>query len=314
MNNNEHFLWVEKYRPLTINSCILPQDIKDVCNGFVAQGQIPNMIMAGGAGTGKTSLCYAIARELNADVLFINCSLETGVDVVRTKLTQFSSSMSLEGNLKIVILDEVERASSAFQDALKSFQEQFAKNTRFLMTTNNIHKVIEPIISRCTTIEFKINNTEKPKLASQLFKRLKTILDENSVEFEPKVLQSLILKFYPDNRKIINNLQRYSATGSCVDIGILASLSNDSVSELSGFLKAKDFTSIRKWVANNDNDEPSALFRALYDKIVTEMKPSSIPEAVLILSKYSYQSCLVVDHQLNNCACFVEIMSSCEWA
>jgi DNA polymerase III delta prime subunit len=314
MSNNEHFLWVEKYRPLTINDCILPQEIKDVCNGFVAQGQIPNMIMAGGAGTGKTSLCYAIARELNGDVLFINCSLETGVDVIRTKLTQFASSMSLEGNLKIVILDEVERASSAFQDALKSFQEQFAKNTRFLMTTNNINKVIAPIISRCTTIEFKVTSAEKPKLASQLFKRLKIILDENSVEFNPKVLQTLILKYYPDNRKIINNLQRYSATGSCVDIGILSSLSNDVISDLVGFLKAKDFTSIRKWVSNNDNDEPSALFRALYEKLAIELKPSSIPEVVLILSKYSYQSTSCIDHQLNNCACFVEIMSSCDFS
>jgi DNA polymerase III delta prime subunit len=313
MSNNSEYLWSQRYRPATIADCILPDSIKSVLQGFVEQQNVPNILLAGGAGTGKTTAAYALCNEIGADVLFINASNENGIDIIRDKLTKFASSVSLDGNLKVVILDEAERGTGAFQDALKSFMETFSKNTRFILTTNNKNKLIDPIISRCTTIDFKIEKKEQPKLASQLFKRLKTILDENSIEFEPKVLQSLIIKYYPDNRKVINELQRYSATGSCIDVGILSSLSNDSVSELSGFLKAKDFTSIRKWVANNDNDEPSALFRALYERLVIELKPSSIPEAVLILSKYSYQSSFVVDHQLNNCACFVEIMSSVDF-
>ena len=312
-NNNDQFLWVEKYRPQTISDCILAQSLKDVFNGFISQSQIPHMLFSGSAGTGKTTVGYALAKELDADLLFINCSLNTGIDIIRTQIVQFASTASLDGNLKIVLLDEIERMSSAAQDSLKSTIEIFSKNTRFILTTNNKNKIIDPIISRCTTIEFKIEKAEQPKLASQLMKRLKLILEDNSIAYDSKVLQTLILKYFPDFRKTLNELQRYASNGSVIDVGILSSLSNDSVSDLTGFLKAKDFTSIRKWVANNDNDEPSALFRALYERLVTELKPSSIPEAVLILSKYSYQSCLVVDHQLNNCACFVEIMSSVDF-
>lgn len=313
MSNNSEFLWSQKYRPATIADCILPESIKTVLQGFVAQQNIPNILLAGGAGTGKTTAAYAICTEIGADVLFINASNENGIDVVREKLTKFASSASLDNNLKVVILDEAERGTGAFQDALKSFMETFSKNTRFILTTNNKNKLIDPLISRCTSIDFKIEKKEQPKLAGQLFKRLKVILDENSVEYEPKVLQSLILKYYPDNRKIINELQRYSASGSCIDIGVLASLSNNSINELVVALKGKDFTTVRKWVANNTEGEPSSLFRSLYERIVTDMQQSSIPEAVLILSKYSYQSCLVVDHELNNSACFVELMSSCNW-
>ena len=310
MSNVDQFLWVEKYRPQTINDCILPQSLKDIFNGFIAQTQIPHMLFSGSAGTGKTTVGHALARELDADLLFINCSLNTGIDIIRNQIVQFASTASLGGNLKIVLLDEIERMSSAAQDSLKSTIEIFSQNTRFILTSNNKNKIIDPIISRCTTIEFKIEKSEQPKLAAQLFKRLKVILGENNVEFDPKVLQSLIMKFYPDNRKIINELQRYSANGSCVDVGVLSSLSNTSIDELISYLKDKDFTKTRKWIANNNTEESTSLFRAIYDKCLTELQPQSVPEMVLILSKYSYQSCLCIDQELNNIAACVELMSS----
>ncbi|MDD4242798.1 MAG: AAA family ATPase [Bacilli bacterium] len=312
MNNNE-FLWSQRYRPTTIENCILPESIKSIFKGFINQGEIPNLLLAGGAGTGKTTSAYVLCNMIGADVLFINASNENGIDIVRNKLTQFASSVSLEGCLKVVILDEAERGTSAFQDALKSFMETFSENTRFILTTNNINKIIDPIISRCTTVNFKIEKSEQQKLAIQLMKRLELILIENSVQYDKKVLSQLILKYFPDFRKTINELQRYSVNGSIIDIGILSALSNTSIDELVKYLKEKDFTSARKWVANNNDGEPSALFRAIYDRCASDLQPTSIPEMILILAKYSYQSSLVVDHEINNMGCIVEIMSSCNF-
>ncbi len=312
MSNETEFLWSQRYRPQTINDCILPQATKTILNGFVEQGQIPNILFAGSAGTGKTTAAYAIANELGADVLFINASLDTGIDVVRTKLTQFASTTSLEGNLKIVILDEAERGSAAFQDGLKSFMETFSQNTRFILTTNNKNKIIDPIISRCTTIDFKIDNSEKQKLAIQLMKRLKMVLSENGIQFDPKILSEVILKYFPDFRRTINELQRYSA-GGIIDIGILSALSSDTIDELVGFLKNKDFKNARKWVANNSDVDSTDFFKSIYTKCLVDMRPESIPEMVLILAKYSFQSTLVLDHELNNIACLIELMGSCTW-
>lgn len=313
MNNKDQFLWVEKYRPQIISDCILSQSLKNIFNGFILQKQIPHMLFSGSAGTGKTSVGYALSNELDADLLFINCSLNTGIDVIRTQIMQFASTVSFGGNLKIILLDEIERMSSAAQDSLKSTIETFSENTRFILTTNNINKIIDPIISRCTTVNFKIEKQDQPKLAMLLMKRLELILIENSIEYDKKVVSQLIMKYFPDFRKTINELQRYAVNGSIIDVGILSALSNTSIDELIGYLKVKDFTSARKWIANNNDGEPSQLFRAIYDRCIVDMEPTYIPEAVLILAKYSYQSSLVIDHEINNMGCIVEIMSSCKF-
>jgi DNA polymerase III delta prime subunit len=312
-NNRNDFIWSQLYRPSTIEECILPESIKNVFRGFIAQGQTGNLLLAGGPGVGKTTIAYALANELQADVLFINCSLDTGVDTVRTKLQQFASTNSFSGNIKICILDEIERMSAAAQDSLKSFIEIFSQSTRFILTTNNQNKIISPIISRCTTIDFKFEAKDKPKLASQFFKRLKTILEENNVETDQKVLQTIVLKYFPDFRRTLNELQRYASQGSIVDVGILTSLSNDSIDELIEALKSKDFTKSRKWVAQHTDGEPSALYRAIFNKAITDMRQESFPELILILAKYGYQAALVTDYEINNIACLVEIMSSTHW-
>ena len=313
MSNDNEFLWSQKYRPSTINDAILPMSIKNDLLGFIKKQNVDNFIFDGPAGTGKTTAAYAIANEIGADVLFIQVPSESSIDLVRTKITSFGSTASLCGNLKIVILDEADRSTSAFQYGINTAIEAFSANTRFILTSNNINKIIPALISRCTPIHFKIEKKEQPKLAMQLMKRLQMILTENNVEFDNKVLQTIILKYFPDCRRVINELQRYSVNGSCIDVGILSSLSNTSVDELVVALKGKDFTTARKWIANNTEGEPSALFRAIYDSSIVNMQPSSIPEMILILAKYSYQSCLVVDHELNNMAAIVELMSSCSW-
>jgi len=309
---NEEFIWSQEYRPRTIDDCILPVELKNTFKSYIASGQLQNMLLAGSAGTGKTSAALALCDEIDADVLFINASLETGVDVVRTKLAQFTSTVSLQSKLKVIILDEVDRSSAQFQDSLKSFMETFSKNTRFILITNHKEKIIDPIQSRCALVEFKIPAKEKPKLAKQLLVRLKQILDEKNIEYDEKVIRELILKFFPDNRKIINELQRYSISGK-IDVGILVNFSDDTFRELVVLLKENNFPVLRKWVNDNSDIEPSMLFNKLYSTSKNYVEDTSIPELVLILSKYSYQSTLVVDHELNNIACFVEIMGGCSF-
>ena len=312
LKKNEEFIWSQNYRPRTIEECILPTEIKNIFKGFIASGQLQNMLLSGTACTGKTSAALALCDEIDVDVMFINASLETGVDTVRTKMAQFTSTVSLQSKLKVIILDEIDRSSAQFQDSLKSFMETFSKNTRFILTTNHKEKVIDPIQSRCTLIEFKIPANEKPRMAKELLVRLIQILDEKNIEYDKRVVSELIMKFFPDNRKIINELQRYSVSGK-IDVGILANFSDDAFRELTILLKENKFTDLRKWVNDNSDIEPSMLFNKLYSTSKNYVEDRSIPELVLILSKYSYQSALVVDHELNNIACFVEIMSSCSF-
>jgi len=313
ITNNNEYIWVEKYRPQTINDIILPDDIKNTLLSIVENGNIGNYIFNGTSGTGKTTAAYALCNEINADVLFIKTPSESSIDLLRTKLTQFASSVSLDGNLKVIILDEADRSNDHFQTALNTLIEAFSANTRFILTTNNIHRLIPALISRCKPIEFKIAKQEQPKLATQLLKRVQEILTENNIEFDKKVIQTLIIKYFPDCRRIINELQYYSSTGAIIDVGILANLSSDSLNEVIEFLKEKDFTKARKWVANNSNEDPLLLFKAIYNKSITAMKPESIPELVLILAKYGFQSTSVGDQEINNIACLVEIMSSTHW-
>lgn len=313
MSNNDEFLWIQKYRPSTIQECILSSNIKNQLQGYIDKDVIGNFIFYGSAGTGKTSAACAMCNEIGADVLFIKVPSESSIDLVRTKITAFGSTTSLDGNIKVVILDEADRSTSAFQYGINSAIESFSANTRFILTSNNINKIVPALISRCTPLQFKIEKKEQPKLATQFMKRLQLILVENNIEYDNNVVKSLIVKYFPDFRRTINELQLYSSTGSCIDIGILSSLTNTTLNELVVALKSKDFATARKWIANNTEGEPSALFKAIYDISITEMKPTSIPEMVLILAKYSYQSCLVVDHELNNMAAIVELMSACSW-
>lgn len=308
---SDAFLFVEKYRPTKIDDCILPSAVKTELKAYIASGEITNMIFAGSAGVGKTSLAKAIAAELGADVLYINMSNETGIDVVRNQIVQFASTASFEGNLKIVIGDEAERLSQNAQDSLKATQESFHKNTRFIFTTNNINKLIDPIKSRCNVFDFKIPEDEKKDLLAQMMKRCVEILRLENIEFDAKAIVALVQKNFPDFRKTLNELQRYSTYGK-IDAGILVTEAT-SFDELVGAMKTKKFADVRKWIARNADVDSSALYRYFYDSLTTLFEGKSIPNIILILAQYQHYATSVVDQEINNIACMVEIMGAAEW-
>lgn len=309
---NDQFLWVEKYRPQTIDDCILPTLVKGQAKGLIAQGQIQNLLFCGSAGTGKTTLAWAIAKELGADILYKNASSENGIDVLRTSIQQFASTVSLYGNKKIVILDEFDNASPDFQKALRAFIEQYAKNCRFIITANFKNRIIDPIHSRCAVIDFKIDNKEKPVLAAEFFKRVLEILTLESIQFDKKAVAAFVEKHFPDFRRTLNELQRYSIEKGSIDSGVLIHLSAESFKDLVNHLKQKEFNEVRKWVAANSDLETSELYRVLYDNAVTFVEQKCVPMFILILAKYQYQAAFVADHELNNMACLTEIMMECE--
>ena len=308
---SDAFLFVEKYRPTKIDDCILPSSIKTELKAYIASGEINNLIFSGTAGVGKTSLAKAIANELNADVLYLNMSLETGIDVVRNQIVQFASTASFDGNLKIVIADECERFSLPGQDSLKSTTESFHKNTRFIFTTNNINKVIEPLRSRCNHFDFKIPEDEKKDLLAQMMKRCVEILRLEKIDFDTKAIVALVQKNFPDFRKTLNELQRYSTYGK-IDAGILVTEAT-SFDELVASMKAKKFADVRKWIARNADVDSSALYRHFYDNLTSLFEGKSIPNIILILAQYQHYATSVVDQEINNIACMVEIMGAAEW-
>lgn len=308
---SDAFLFVEKYRPQKIDDCILPSAVKTELKAYIASGEITNMIFAGSAGVGKTSLAKAIAAELGADVLYINMSNETGIDVVRNQIVQFASTASFEGNLKIIIGDECERLSQNAQDSLKATIESFHKNARFVFTTNNINKVIDPIKSRCNIFDFKIPEDEKKDLLAQMMKRCVEILRLEKIDFDTKAIVALVQKNFPDFRKTLNELQRYSTYGK-IDAGILVSEAT-SFDELVVSMKAKKFADVRKWIARNADVDSSALYRYFYDNLTTLFVGKSIPNIILILAQYQHYAASVVDQEINNIACMVEIMGAAEW-
>jgi len=308
---SDAFLFVEKYRPSKIDDCILPSAVKTELKAYIASGEITNMIFAGSAGVGKTSLAKAIAAELGADVLYINMSNETGIDVVRNQIVQFASTASFEGNLKIIIGDECERLSQNAQDSLKATIESFHKNARFVFTTNNINKVIDPIKSRCNVFDFKIPDDEKKDLLAQMMKRCVEILRLENIEFDTKAIVALVQKNFPDFRKTLNELQRYSTYGK-IDAGILVSEAT-SFDELVAAMKTKKFADVRKWIARNADVDSSSLYRYFYDNLTTLFEGKSIPNIILILAQYQHYAASVVDQEINNIACMVEIMGAAEW-
>lgn len=314
MIDNDSFLWVEKYRPQTIDECILPTNMKTMLKSYIDKGQLPNFLFCGGAGVGKTTVAKALCNEIGAEYLFINGSEESGIDVLRTKIKSFASSVSLTDAKKVVILDEADYLNpNSTQPALRAFIEEFADNCRFIFTCNFKNRIIEPLHSRCSVVEFKIPRDETGEMAAEFFARCREILENEGVDFDKKVLAEVVRKHFPDNRRILNELQRYSVTG-VIDSGILVNLSDESYTSLITNLKEKNFSEVRKWVGKNSDVETITLFRTLYDKAVTYMEPSSVPQLVLILADYQYKAAFVADHELNIMAALTEIMSSCKFS
>ena len=309
---NEHMLWVEKYRPKTIEECILPDALKKTFQDFVNQKKIPNLLLSGTAGVGKTTVARALCEEIGCDYIIINGSDESGIDVLRNKIKNYASSMSLSGGRKVVILDEADYLNpNSTQPALRGAIEEFASNCSFIFTCNYKNRIIDPIHSRCTVIDFKANGS-KAKMAAQFFKRVENILQIEDITYEKEVVASVITKHFPDNRRILNELQRYAAGGT-IDKGILASVSEIRMTELTTALKDKDFASCRKWVTNNLDNDPTRIFRNIYDGLYGVLEANSVPQMVVILAKYQYQAAFVADHEINLIACLTEIMVECEF-
>jgi DNA polymerase III delta prime subunit len=307
----EHFLWTEKYRPQTVEDCILPERLKAVFQEYVNQKQIPNLLLAGGAGVGKTTIAKAMCNEVGCDFMILNGSDENGVDTIRVKIKNYASSMSFSGGRKVVILDEADYLTPNAQAILRNAIEEFAENCSFIFTCNYKSKIIEPLHSRCAVIEFGLKNGEKQKMAAAFFKRITHILDTEKVEFDEKVIAEVVKKHFPDFRRVINELQRYSKLGK-IDVGILSQIGDISISQIVKHLKEKDFTSVRKWAATTDIDS-TTFFRKLYDALYDIVKPQSIPQAVLILADYQYKQAFVADQEINLVACLTEIMANVEF-
>ena len=309
----ESFLWVEKYGPKTINECILPDRLKTIFQQISSEGRIPNMILSGGPGMGKTTVAKALCNEVGCDFLMINGSEESGIDVLRTKIRGYASTVSFDGKRKVVILDEADYLNpQSTQPALRSFIEEFEKHCSFIMTCNYINRIIEPLHSRCQTIDFRINKEEKLNVGSNFGKRLYTILDQEKVNYDKKVVAEVLMKHFPDYRRVLNELQKYSKYGN-IDSGILSQVSGLDLSELMNYMKDKKFNEVRKWVVNNLDNDPQKIYRKIYDVAENYIQATSLPQLVLILADSQYKSAFAADHELNLVACLVEIMVECQF-
>ena len=312
--NSTEFLWTERYRPQTIQDCILPESLKSTFQKIVDGGQMHNLLLTGTAGLGKTTVARALCSELNLDYILINGSEESGIDVLRNKIKQFASSVSLLSNgPKVVILDEADYLNpQSTQPALRGFIEEFSNNCRFILTCNFKNRVIEPLHSRCAVIEFNTSKKALAGLAQKFMTRLESILKTEKIKYEPAVVAELIMKYAPDWRRVLGECQRYSASGA-IDSGLLANLTDVNLSGLVKALREKDFKTMLSWVVNNMDLEPAAIFRKIYDNMVDYAKPASVPQVVLILADYQYKDAFVADHELNLVACMTELMASAEW-
>ena len=309
------FIWVEKYRPQTIEDCILPDSIKKTFRDFLNKGEIPNMLLSGPPGIGKTTVAKALCKELGADYYVVNGSDEGRfLDTVRNNAKNFASTVSLtsESRHKVIIIDEADNTTSDVQLLLRASIEEFSGNCRFIFTCNYKNKIIEPLHSRCAVIDFAIRGKEKQEIATCFFKRINWILEQERIEADKKVIAELINKHFPDWRRVLNELQRYSVGGK-IDSGILAAFSDVAVDDLIKNLKAKNFPEVRKWVNNNMDNDTSVLFRRIYDSLYESLVPTTIPAAVLVIAKYQYQMAFVADQEINMLACLTEIMVECEF-
>jgi len=310
-----NFIWVEKYRPQTIEECILPENIKKTFKDFLNKGEIPNMLLAGPPGIGKTTVAKALCKQLGADYYVVNGSDEGRfLDTVRNNAKNFASTVSLtsESKHKVIIIDEADNTTSDVQLLLRASIEEFSGNCRFIFTCNYKNKIIEPLHSRCAVIDFSIKGKQKQEIATCFFKRLNSILDQEKIESDKKVIAELINKHFPDWRRVLNECQRYSVSGK-IDSGILAAFSDVAVDDLIKNLKTKNFPEVRKWVNSNMDNDTSVLFRRIYDSLYESLVPNTIPAAVLVIAKYQYQMAFVADQEINMLACLTEIMVECEF-
>ena len=309
------FIWVEKYRPKTIDECILPERTKKTFQDFVKKGEIPNMLLSGPPGIGKTTVAKALCHQLGADFYVINGSDEGRfLDTVRNNAKNFASTVSLtsDSKHKVIIIDEADNTTSDVQLLLRASIEEFSGNCRFIFTCNYKNKIIEPLHSRCSVVDFSVSKKDKPTIAAQFFQRLNAILEEERIEADKKVVAELINKHFPDWRRVLNECQRYSVSGK-IDSGILAAFTDVKVDELTKNLKEKNFPSVRKWVVDNLDNDPTVLMRHVYDALYSTLKNTSVPAAVLIIARYSYQTAFVADQEINLLACLTEIMVECEF-
>ncbi len=305
------FLWVEKYRPQTISDCILPDGLKQTFQEYVDAGEISNMLLCGTAGTGKTTVARALCNELGCDYIVINGSDESGIDVLRTKIRDFASTVSFESKAKVVILDEADYLNpNSTQPALRAFIEEFSGNCRFIFTCNFKNRIIEPLHSRTSVIDFKIDKKDRPEMAQKFMGRMQYILTQEGIPYEQNVLAELLMKHFPDYRRVINELQRYSRSGS-IDSGILSNIAEINTKGLIDSLKDKDWKKMRQWVVNNVDNDPQGVYRKVYDALVDKVK--QVPHLVLLIADYQYKSAFVADQEINLTACLTDIMASVEF-
>ena len=308
---DDEFLWVEKYRPRTIDECILPEDQKATFKQFLDKGEIPNMLLCGGAGMGKTTVARALCEELGTDYIVINGSMNGNIDTLRNEILGFASTVSFTGKTKIVILDEADYLNpNSTQPSLRNFIEEFSSNCRFIFTCNFKNRIIAPLHSRTTVVEFKIVNADRPKIAAGFFKRVMEILKTENITADSKSVAKLVERHFPDYRRVLNELQRYSVSGS-IDEGVLVNMKEANIKDLTDALKEKDFKKMRQWVVNNIDSDPQTLFRLIYDQLTDQVK--QVPQLILLLADYQYKAAFVADAEINLVACLTEIMAAVEF-
>ncbi len=309
----KEFLWVEKYRPKTVQDCVIPSNLKKAFQQFVDNKEVPNLLLCGTAGTGKTSVARAMLEEIGCDYIIINGSMNGNIDTLRTDIKNFASTVSFTNSRKYVILDEADYLNAnSTQPALRNFMEEFSKNCGFILTCNFKNRIIEPLHSRCSVVEFKITKEEKPKIAACFFKRVCNVLKSENVEYEEKVVAEVVTKHFPDFRRVLNELQRYSAVGK-IDSGILANRFDSNIKSLFTSMKSKNFKEVRSWVNENSDIDASTFFRAIYDNASEAVRPQSLPQLIVTLADYQYKNAFVADQEINIMACLIEIMSEAEF-
>ena len=312
MVKREEFLWVETYRPRTIEDCILPAPLKSLFQNIIKQGELTNMLLFGGPGIGKTTVARALCEEMGVDYLFINASEESGIDVLRTKIRNYASSYGLDGGKKAVLLDEADFLNAqSTQQALRGAIEEFSANCRFILTANYPNRLIPALHSRCRPVDFSVNKSDRPKVAAAFMERVKFILETEKVDYETKPVSELIIKHFPDFRRILSELQAY-ASGGNIDSGVLVNLKQDRIQDLIRMLKDKNFAAVRKWVAEN-SDDPDSIYKALYDGLYSSLDKNSIPQAILLIGQYQFQSSFVADQQIQMVCLMLELMANCQF-